>query len=110
MINVIVIKEKQTIKTIEATGHSDYAESGQDIVCSAVSILMETLAKGLTDIVKAAVNVKYDEKTPLLSVELKETDNEKMKLAQALMKSTLLGLKGVADGYSKFIKIKEKQV
>ena len=109
MINVIVIKEKQTIKTIEATGHSGYAEEGQDIVCSAISTLMETLANGLTEVVKAKAEIIVDEVLPHLSVTLKETDKEKCKYAQILMQSTLLGIKGVADGYSKFIKIKEKQ-
>ena len=109
MINVIVIKEKQTIKTIEATGHSGYAEEGSDIVCSAVSSLMQTLAAGLTEVVKADVKVIVDENIPHLSVTLNEKDPEKCKYAQVLMQSTLLGIKGVADGYRKFIKIKEKQ-
>ena len=109
MINVIVIKEKQTIKTIEATGHSGYAEEGSDIVCSAVSVLMETLANGLTEVAKADVKVVVDENIPHLSVTLNEIDQEKCKYAQILMQSTLLGIKGVANGYSKFIKIKEKQ-
>ena len=109
MINVLVIKEKQTIKTIEATGHSGYAEEGRDIVCSAISTLMETLANGLTEVVKANLEVKVDEEIPHLSVTLKETDKDKCKHAQILMQSTLLGIKGVANGYSKFIKIKEKQ-
>ena len=109
MINVIVIKEKQTIKTIEATGHSGYAEHGFDIVCSAVSSLMETLANGLTEVVKAKVKVVVDEEIPHLSVTLVETDQEKCTNAQILMKSTLLGIKGVAQEFSKFIKIKEKQ-
>lgn len=109
MINVIVIKEKQTIKTIEATGHSGYAESGADIVCSAVSTLMETLANGLTEVVKAQAKVVVDEEIPHLSVTLTEEDQEKCKYAQVLMQSTLLGIKGVAQEFSKFIKIKEKQ-
>ena len=109
MINVLVIKEKQTIKTIEATGHSGYAEHGQDIVCSAISTLMETLANGLTEVVKAKAKIMVDEKIPHLSVTLIEEDANKCKYAQVLMQSTLLGIKGVANGYSKFIKIKEKQ-
>ena len=109
MINVIVIKEKQTIKTIEATGHSGYAEHGSDIVCSAISTLLETLANGLTEIVKAEVDVKVDESIPHLSVTLNENDKEKCKYAQILMQTTLLGIKGVAQEFSKFIKIKEKQ-
>ena len=109
MINVIVIKEKQTIKTIEASGHSGYAEEGKDIVCSAISTLMETLANGLIEVVKADVKVNIDETIPHLSISLNETDFEKCKLSQVLMQSTLLGIKGVAQGFSKFIKIKEKQ-
>ena len=109
MINVIVIKEKQTIKTIEATGHSGYAENGADIVCSAVSTLMETLANGLTEVVKAKAKVIVDEEIPHLSVTVDEEDQEKCKYAQILMKSTLLGIRGVAQEFSKFIKIKEKQ-
>ena len=109
MINVIVIKEKQTIKTIEATGHSGYAECGADIVCSAVSVLMETLANSLTEIVKANAKVIVDETIPHLSVILNETDKEKCEKAQLLMQTTVLGIKGVAQEFYKFIKIKEKQ-
>ena len=50
-----------------------------------------------------------DEAIPHLSVTLTEEDKEKCKYAQVLMKSTLLGIKGVAQEFSKFIKIKEKQ-
>ena len=110
MINVLVIKEKQTIKTIEATGHSGYAKHGQDIVCSAVSKLMETLANGLTEVVKAKTNVIVDDKIAHMSITLDEIDNEKFKMAQVLMNTILIGIKSVAeDGFSKFIKIKEKQ-
>jgi uncharacterized protein YsxB (DUF464 family) len=31
-------------RNITTKGHADYAENGKDIVCSAVSILMQTLA------------------------------------------------------------------
>ena len=109
MINVLVIKENKTIKTIEATGHSGYAEYGRDIVCSAISTLMETLANGLTEIVKANCKIIVDENIPHLSVTIEETDKDICKNAQILMQTTLLGIKGVAQEFSKFIKIKEKQ-
>ena len=109
MINVTVIKQKQNIKSIESTGHSGYAEHGGDIVCAAVSVLMETLANGLTEVVKAEVKVVVDEEIPHLMVELTEQDEQKFKNAQMLMKAILLGIKGVAQEYGKYIKIKEKQ-
>lgn len=111
MINVLVIKNNQNILTIEATGHSGYAEAGADIVCSAVSVLTESLINGLVEVVEINPSYSIDEEIPHLSVSLpKDLTEKKMKDAQILMKSTYLGLKQVADGYGKFIKIKEKQV
>ena len=109
MINVLIVRSKQHIKTIEATGHSGYAEVGSDIVCSAVSTLMQNLANGITEIVKAEAKILVDEDIPHLSVTLCEQDVEKQKLAQVLLQTTAQSLKEVANGYSKFIKIKEKQ-
>ena len=110
MINVTIVKSNNKIITIEATGHSGYAESGSDIVCASVSSLTQALINGLIEVVK--INPKYviDEEIPHLSVALpKDLNEEKLKQAQVLMKSTYLALKQVADGYKKFIKIKEKQ-
>lgn len=109
MINVLIIKSKQNITTIEATGHSGYAEAGSDIICSAVSTLMQNLANGLTEVVKAEAKIVVDEDIPHLSVTLCEQNVEKQKLAQVLLQTTANSLKDVANGYSKFIKIKEKQ-
>ena len=109
MINILIIKSKQNIVTIEATGHSGYAEEGSDIVCSAVSTLMQNLANGLTEVVKADAKVIVDEDIPHLSVTLCEVNQDKIKFAQMLMQTTILSLKEIANGYSKFIKIKEKQ-
>ncbi|MBE7076859.1 MAG: ribosomal-processing cysteine protease Prp [Clostridiales bacterium] len=108
MINITIVKKNQTILTIEASGHSGYAEEGSDIVCSAVSTLMISLINGLTDVVKIKPNVKVDEEIPLSYVNVpEEMSNEKV---QTLMQTTALALKGLRDdGYSKFIKIKEKQ-
>lgn len=109
MINIIIIKEKQNIKTIEATGHAGYAEQGRDIVCSAVSTIMETMANGIIEVVKAKAKVEVDENMPKLHITLLEEDAEKHKSCQVLMKSAVLGLKSLALDYGKYIKIKEKQ-
>lgn len=110
MINITVIKSNSNIITIEATGHSGYAESGQDIVCSAVSTLTQALINGLVEVVKIKPDYIIDEDVPHLSVSLpKNLSEQEFKYAQVLMCSTYLALKDIANGYSKFIKIKEKQ-
>ena len=105
MINILVIKDNQNIITIEATGHSGYAEAGSDIVCSAVSTLMQNLAVGLMEVLHLSPKVIIDEQIPHMCVEL----GEKNEQAQLLMKTTVLSLKEIAKGYSNYIKIKEKQ-
>lgn len=110
MINITIIKNNSQILTIEATGHSGYAESGSDIVCSAVSTLTQALINGLIEVVKITPKYVIDENIPHLSVTLpKDISEDKLKYAQVLMNSTYLALKQVANSYQKFIKIKEKQ-
>ena len=110
MINILIIKSKQNVITVEATGHSGYAESGSDIVCASVSSLTQALINGLIEVVKITPKYTIDEDIPHLSVTLpKDLNEEKSKYAQMLMSSTYLAIKGVANSYPKFIKIKEKQ-
>ena len=110
MINVTIVKKNQRIITIEATGHSGYAEAGSDIVCSAISTLTETLINGLVEVVKITPKYIIDEKIPHLSVTIPNgIEKDKQMQVDALMCTTYLGIKNVANGYRKYISIKEKQ-
>ncbi|MFQ6752638.1 MAG: ribosomal-processing cysteine protease Prp [Clostridia bacterium] len=110
MINILVLRNKQNIITMEATGHSGYAEAGSDIVCSSVSTLLQSLINGLTEVVKAEPKYVIDEDIPHLSVSVdKDIDRERMSKAQILMQTTYLSLVDISNSYAKFIKIKEKQ-
>lgn len=111
MINILVLKDNQkNIKFIEATGHSGYAESGSDIVCSAVSTLMQSLAVGLTEVVKISPKIIMDETIPHMHISLIEDADVKNKVVQTLMETTIISLKQMANEFNKNIKIKEKQV
>ena len=46
---MIEIKFKPKTMMVKVAGHAGQAEKGQDIVCSAVSILFYTLAQAVTD-------------------------------------------------------------
>ena len=43
-----------------ARGHSGYADSGSDIVCAAISVLMQTLHIGLVDVLGLKPHVLVD--------------------------------------------------
>lgn len=103
MINLTILKSNDAITTIQAKGHSGYAVAGQDIVCSAVSTIMQTTLNGLLEVVKVDVDYQIDEQIPFLRISV----NEKDKQAQILMKSAYLALKQIAGDYKNYIKIKE---
>ncbi len=108
MISITIVKLKENIVTIEATGHSGYAESGHDIVCAVVSTLTQNLINGLEKVVRLNVKSIVDEDIPHLSVSLpRDITTEQNRLAQVLMQTTYLGLIDARDSFKKFIKIKE---
>ena len=45
MTKINLTREKDKLIRLDITGHAEYAESGKDIVCSAISILAYTLAE-----------------------------------------------------------------
>ncbi len=108
MINVTIVKINQNIITIEATGHSGYAEFGHDIVCAVVSTLTQNLVNGLERVINIKPRTIIDEKIPHFSVSIpKDLDKDKSREAQILMQTTYLGLIDARDSFKKFIKIKE---
>ena len=54
MTAIIVEKANGKILSVEASGHTGYAESGEDIVCAALSAIIQTAALGLTEVAKIA--------------------------------------------------------
>lgn len=103
MINLTILKSNDAITTIQAKGHSGYAVAGQDIVCSAVSTIMQTTLNGLLEVVKADVDYQIDEQIPFLRISVNKQDRQ----AQILMQSAYLALKQIAGDYKNYIKIKE---
>lgn len=103
MINLTILKSNDAITTLQAKGHSGYAEAGQDIVCSAVSTIMQTTLNGLLEVTKTDVDYEINQDIPFLRITVKAEDEK----AQILMRSAYLALKQIADDYKKYIKIKE---
>ena len=62
MINVVIKKNKEGIPYyFETSGHAMFADPGKDIVCSAVSVLMITLANSMELNTKDKVEIDEDE-------------------------------------------------
>jgi len=103
MIKIVAKKDKEDIVFLECSGHSGFAESGKDIVCSAVSTLVQNAILSLQKIANIPVKYVIDEAKAFLSIDIKNISNYD---AQIIMKSTFLGLQALQKSYKKYIDIK----
>ena len=99
MIKVDFVLKNNFYTELTIKGHANYAESGSDIVCSAVSAIG---VGGLNAIQKIkGYEPKYKVNDGFINV-LFETDET----SQIIAKTLYVQLKSVEESYGKFIKIK----
>jgi uncharacterized protein YsxB (DUF464 family) len=109
MISIKVQKTDKHYVGFEIFGHSNYDESGKDIVCSAVSVLAYTLLNSVNIIGKIEeryIRIEENEKDGLLAVKL-EKSNKKTNL---LFENFLVGIELLKEDYSEYITLKHEEV
>ena len=91
------------------SGHAGYAEEGEDIVCSAVSSIIQTAVLGLMQAAGIKVDYNVDDSKPLLSAKMPEDMDEQQKHdADLILKTAYLGVSDLYQEYSDFIKLEVK--
>lgn len=91
---------------LSARGHSGFAEEGSDIVCAAVSTLMQSLHVGLSDVLKIDVTQRSDPKIPEMTIEWDASNDSGQQLARTI----LLSLKAVANSYPEYVSVLEEDI
>jgi uncharacterized protein YsxB (DUF464 family) len=90
----------------EASGHTGFAEAGEDIVCAAVSALTEATLNGLRSVVKAPLMFDRNEKNALLAACLTpECTRETLEKAQILLQTLLEAVQAIAGEYPRNVRI-----
>lgn len=109
MTDVVFFKKDNIILGFECSGHSGYAKEGEDIVCSALSSITQSCALGLIEVLKIRVDIKRDDNKGYLRVVLPQgLDKESIDCSQILLRTLLLSIKDLVKGYSKYIKLEER--
>ena len=107
MINVYLsYNEDGYFNGFQIAGHANYKPYGEDIVCSAVSILGYTTIRSLIEVVKIPedkIHYKKDDKTGFLKLEIKNISNDKNIKAELIMKTFEVGIKSIIESYPKYI-------
>ena len=101
-----VRRDEAGVCGLSVRGHAGYAQSGSDIVCAAVSILITTCVNALETVAHIRPIVVEKEKQALISVDLPkglspESDHD----ARIILHTTLQGLRDVAEQYPSYLQI-----
>lgn len=109
MTTIIIRKSNnQFYKSFTCMGHAGYADSGKDIVCAAVSVLVINTIHSLEVLAKEDIKVDADENTGFIQCIFVREPNTKSIL---LMDSLVLGLKEIKKQYGKkFLELKFEEV
>lgn len=96
MTTVTRYKDRITIR-----GHSGYAPIGQDIVCSAVSTLVQTLVTAVEELTEDKIT--YDMQPGQVDIKFWCLSDP----SKVLIDAFFLGVKGIAEAYPDNVKIIE---
>jgi len=107
MIRITVFKDSfDTVHGFQISGHAGFAEAGEDIVCSAISILAENTINAIETFTHDPVEHEaVNEEEGFLSFRLKEVSKE----SKLLFDTMCLGFDSIQSSYGQFVEIRFKE-
>lgn len=95
------------ISSVEVSGHGNYGDSGQDIVCAGISMLTITILNGLTEIVGLSENsLEREVRSGYTSFVIPEiSDSMTREKVNVLMNTYELGVKASEAAYSDYVHV-----
>ena len=98
MIRFTVWKSKNQYCGFESKGHAGYAEEGNDIICSAVSVLTINTVNSIDAFTDDDYEAEQSEDGGYLKIHFPESLSDK---AALLMDSLVLGIESIQADYGK---------
>ncbi|SFU80516.1 ribosomal-processing cysteine protease Prp [Butyrivibrio sp. INlla21] len=105
MTTITITKSSNdSYKSIECLGHAGFADYGNDIVCSAISVLTINLINSIDKLTDDKISVDQDEEQGLIRLSF---EGDPSKEADILLQSYELGIDSISRQYGKkFLNIK----
>ncbi len=94
-----MIEVKHTDGRIKVSGHAGYAPHGQDIVCAAVSTLVQNMVLSISEI--TTDEIQYDMRPGSAEIRYGTLSEE----AQLLVKSFFIGVREISNQYPSNVQI-----
>ena len=110
MTTVTFGKHNGQIVSVECQGHTGWAESGQDIVCAALSAMVQSCALGLLQVVGIKAKYHTDDKTGYLKLVLPELDPNTRHDADVLLVTLQKSVEDLSQDYHQYVKSEVKEL
>lgn len=104
MVKVNVNSKDGIIVRVNVYDHAGYAESGQDLVCAAVSSITFGMMNALEELVPGSCNYEINEASVIIK---HDTFNE---VANHLLESMIIQLLTIEENYQSYIHITRTEV
>ena len=109
MTKIVFQKQGEDFVRIECEGHTGYAEHGEDIVCAALSALVQGAVLGVLRVAGVKADYRIDEENGSLRLVIpKGIDDDAKHDCNVILKTLHESVKDLAKGYSEFIKVEVK--
>jgi hypothetical protein len=107
MIDVLILRNRaQDITGFKVSGHALFAEAGNDIICSAVSMLTINTVNAIEQFLPdEPMVVNVDRKSGFIEARLKEKPTER---SEILLRTFHLGMVSIEEQYGRqYVKVAE---
>ena len=109
MTKVFITKYGNSIIQVECDGHTGYGVEGEDIVCAALSSIVQTAVLGLLQVAGVDVNLDRDDERGYLKASIsKELDKASRLKCDMILDTMLLGIADLHEGFSDFVELEVK--
>ena len=98
--------EGDRITGFTVSGHSGYAEAGQDIVCAAISAVVTMAEATINDVCGAKAKVRVKDEDARITLTLPTSCDEE-ETVQAVLAGMLVTLCNLRDEYPDYIEVME---
>ena len=111
MTKVTVFKQGNTYHKLICDGHAGFGVEGEDIVCAALSSIVNTAVLGFSAVAGANMKLVRDEKVPLIEIEVPDSlSSEVAHDVQVIFATLMCGISDLHSEYSDFIELEVKDV
>lgn len=107
MIKVTITPNEQGfISEFTISGHAEFADPGEDLVCAGISAISFGMINAVYELLHVELTIEMEQKTGFLHCVVPEQENEQThEKIQLLLEAMVVSLESVASEYGEYVTI-----